>query len=201
MTDELAEELLLQIVVLEEVIAARWPRSILLRCAPAPGLARARRPRRGRHVHREAYRVARDWMAGEAAMTGAGQEALYLLHFDRPYKHARHYTGWTGSSESLTARLARHAAGTAPGSWRTLTRPGSPGELARTREGPRARERQLKRQGGASRHCPMCGVKPRPAAAGHQANASARRHPRPGRAALGPWRRTNGPAARMAVAS
>ena len=21
---------------------------------------------------------------------------VYLLHFDRPYQHARHYTGWTG---------------------------------------------------------------------------------------------------------
>ena len=21
---------------------------------------------------------------------------VYLLHFDQPYQHARHYTGWTG---------------------------------------------------------------------------------------------------------
>jgi site-specific DNA-cytosine methylase len=30
---------------------------------------------------------------------------VYLLHFDRPYKHARHYLGW---AESLDARLAVH---------------------------------------------------------------------------------------------
>ncbi len=40
-------------------------------------------------------------------MTGV----VYLLHFDQPYKHARHYTGWTESSGSLKARLARHARG------------------------------------------------------------------------------------------
>jgi ribosomal protein L34E len=33
--------------------------------------------------------------------------------------------------------------------------------LARTWPGGRARERQIKRQGGASRCCPMCGVTPR----------------------------------------
>ena len=33
---------------------------------------------------------------------------------------------------------------------------------ARPREpGSRARERQIKRQGGHARHCPLCGVKPR----------------------------------------
>ena len=33
---------------------------------------------------------------------------IYLLHFDQPYKHAKHYTGWT---EDLLDRLDRHAAG------------------------------------------------------------------------------------------
>ena len=45
MTDQLAEELLLQIVMLEEILAARWPRRILVR-------ARLRRDLRAsvRHV-------------------------------------------------------------------------------------------------------------------------------------------------------
>lgn len=34
-------------------------------------------------------------------------------------------------------------------------------ELARTWDGTRGRERQLKREGGASRRCPKCGVRPR----------------------------------------
>jgi hypothetical protein len=33
---------------------------------------------------------------------------IYLLHFDRPYRHARHYCGWTND---LPARLADHAIG------------------------------------------------------------------------------------------
>lgn len=33
----------------------------------------------------------------------------YLLHFDRPYKHARHYLGWT---VDLQKRLDEHLNGT-----------------------------------------------------------------------------------------
>ncbi len=33
---------------------------------------------------------------------------VYLLHLERPYQHAKHYTGWT---QDLAARLAEHAAG------------------------------------------------------------------------------------------
>ena len=30
---------------------------------------------------------------------GAGPLGIvYLLHFDRPYQHARHYTGWSSTS-------------------------------------------------------------------------------------------------------
>jgi hypothetical protein len=35
-------------------------------------------------------------------------------------------------------------------------------QLARTWPGTRARERQLKQQGGAARRCPLCGITPRP---------------------------------------
>jgi predicted GIY-YIG superfamily endonuclease len=82
---------------------------------------------------------------------------VYLLHFDRPYKHARHYTGWT---EDLPARLAAHRAGHGARLLAVITAAGIGFELARTWQGGKARERQIKRQGGASRHCPLCGVKP-----------------------------------------
>jgi predicted GIY-YIG superfamily endonuclease len=78
---------------------------------------------------------------------------VYLLHFDRPYVHAGHYTGWT---TDLPARLAEHAA-------RLLAVAASAGigwRLARTWTGTRAVERALKRQGGASRRCPLCGITP-----------------------------------------
>jgi predicted GIY-YIG superfamily endonuclease len=87
---------------------------------------------------------------------------VYLLHFDRPYKHARHYTGW---ATDLPARLATHESGRGARLLAVARGAGISWRLARTWPGGRARERQLKRQGGASRHCPMCGVRPRPAAA------------------------------------
>ncbi|QVI22916.1 hypothetical protein KHQ06_08110 [Nocardia tengchongensis] len=84
---------------------------------------------------------------------------VYLLHFDRPFQHARHYTGWT---TDLDARLADHRAGRGARLVEVLRDNGIGWELARTWKGTRGRERQLKREGGASRRCPKCGVKPRP---------------------------------------
>ncbi len=135
--------------------------------------------------------------------TTTGQPGtIYLLHFDHPYKHARHYTGWTGSSESLTARLARHAAGDGARLLAVAHAAGITWQLARTWEGPRARERQLKRQGGASRHCPMCGVKPRPAAAAIRPDDGGAEYTRAlAGLAADMWRRVNESlSARMATA-
>lgn len=83
---------------------------------------------------------------------------VYLLHFDAPYKHARHYLGWT---DDLPARLAAHQAGQGARLLAVVKAAGIGWQLARIWPGTRARERQLKRQGGASRCCPMCGVRPR----------------------------------------
>jgi predicted GIY-YIG superfamily endonuclease len=84
----------------------------------------------------------------------AGQVGvIYLLHFDRPYKHARHYTGWT---DDLDARLARHARGDGARLLAVAYAAGIRWELARTWPGPRALERRIKRRGSAARHCPLC---------------------------------------------
>lgn len=83
---------------------------------------------------------------------------VYLLHFDQPYGHARHYLGWT---LDLDARLAEHAAGRGARLLAVAQAAGVTWQLARTWQGGRARERQLKNQGGASRRCPLCGVRPR----------------------------------------
>ncbi|MFD0000168.1 hypothetical protein [Nocardia sp. NPDC127526] len=83
---------------------------------------------------------------------------VYLLHFDRPFRHARHYTGWT---TDLDARLTEHRAGRGARLLEVLRDNGIGWELARTWHGTRSRERQLKREGGAARRCPKCGVKPR----------------------------------------
>jgi predicted GIY-YIG superfamily endonuclease len=79
---------------------------------------------------------------------------VYLLHFEQRYEHAGHYTGW---AEDLDRRLAEHLGGRAARLIEVITQAGIGFRLARTWPGvTRARERQLKRQGGASRYCPIC---------------------------------------------
>jgi hypothetical protein len=47
--------------------------------------------------------------AAQAATERGGPiGTVYLIHLDRPYRHARHYTGWT---PDLDTRLTRHAKG------------------------------------------------------------------------------------------
>jgi predicted GIY-YIG superfamily endonuclease len=84
---------------------------------------------------------------------------VYLLHFDTPLKHARHYTGW---SANLSLRLAEHASGHGARLTEVVAGLGIGWSLARTWPNvTRAYERKLKNQGGASRRCPLCGIKPR----------------------------------------
>jgi predicted GIY-YIG superfamily endonuclease len=84
---------------------------------------------------------------------------VYLLHFDRPYKHARHYLGW---ASNLEARLDHHRAGTGARLLAVLKAEGIGWRVARTwSPADRHRERQIKTQGGLSRSCPDCGVRPR----------------------------------------
>ncbi|HTP19013.1 MAG TPA: hypothetical protein VMJ65_05375 [Solirubrobacteraceae bacterium] len=78
---------------------------------------------------------------------------VYLVHFTQPYRHARHHTGWTADLES---RLAEHQAGRGARLLQVITQAGIGWTLARTWQGTRDRERQLKRHGGASRRCPIC---------------------------------------------
>lgn len=97
---------------------------------------------------------------------------VYLLHFDRPYVPydgapplacARHYTGFVaGGPASLKRRLAQHGTGSGARIMLAVSAAGITWELARTWPGDRARERQLKVQGGAARRCPLCGVVPQP---------------------------------------
>ena len=95
----------------------------------------------------------------------AATGTVYLLHFDRPYVHAAHYTGWT---TDLPARLAEHAAGRGARLLAVVTSAGIGWTLARTWAGTRSAERALKRQGGASRRCPLCGIHPRERGGGAQ---------------------------------
>jgi predicted GIY-YIG superfamily endonuclease len=95
-------------------------------------------------------------------VTGVGRPLIgtvYLLHFNAPFGHAKHYTGW---SADLSLRLAEHAAGRGARLTEVVAAAGITWTLARTWPNKtRSDERRIKNQGGASRRCPLCGTKPR----------------------------------------
>jgi len=80
-------------------------------------------------------------------------EMVYLLHFDRPYRHARHYLGYAAD---LDARLKRHKAGNGARLLQVVMDTGISWVLARTWPGGRDVERKLKRQKNSPRLCPIC---------------------------------------------
>jgi hypothetical protein len=90
----------------------------------------------------------------------SGTWQVYLLHFDQPIGDLSKPTGYaqhyTGTARDLAARLAEHRADPDPKIMQEVRRKGIGWQLARTWEGGHERERQIKRQGGARRHCPVC---------------------------------------------
>lgn len=96
-----------------------------------------------------------DANTGQRHATGV----VYLIHFERPYRHARHYLGWAAQ---LDARIAHHRAGTGARLLAVVNAAGIGWSVVRVWDpASRTRERQIKRQGGLSRCCPACGVHPR----------------------------------------
>lgn len=79
----------------------------------------------------------------------------YLLHFNSPFGHARHYLGFA-SPGRLEQRLAEHAAGRGAKLTGYVKAAGITWTLARVWEdGTRTDERRMK-QSGHSRRCPLC---------------------------------------------
>lgn len=81
-------------------------------------------------------------------------QGVYLLHFDRPYEHARHYIGW---STDIEQRLVHHRQGRGARLLEVITGVGIGFSIARVWPGQtRTFERRLKRRGSAVRLCPTC---------------------------------------------
>ena len=87
---------------------------------------------------------------------------VYLLHFDQPFGHARHYVGSCADGR-LDERLAEHAAGRGANLLAHAVAAGVSFRLARTWNGGRKAERAIKGagrhgspNGGHSRRCPIC---------------------------------------------
>ena len=83
------------------------------------------------------------------------QSAVYLLHFARPYKHARHYLGYTSD---LNKRLKRHARGDGSPLIKAVIQARIQITLVRVWYGVDGNyEQHLKKTKNASRFCPYCG--------------------------------------------
>lgn len=81
---------------------------------------------------------------------------VYLLHFERPFGHAKHYMGWTNSAESLPERLAQHQKGQGARLMQVIREAGIGFMLARCWRGGRSLERRMKDRRYAPRICPVC---------------------------------------------
>jgi hypothetical protein len=89
---------------------------------------------------------------------GPQRGTTYLIHIDPPYKHAKHYKGWT--DRPVGRRFADHLAGRGALLTRMAVQAGSRLTLARVwPDTTKDREDSIKRHGGG-RMCPECGVKP-----------------------------------------
>ncbi len=80
--------------------------------------------------------------------------AVYLLHFERAYRHARHYLGY---AQNLEERLQRHRAGNGARLIQVIRAAGIDFVVARVwSDGDRHLERRLKRWHKTRSLCPMC---------------------------------------------
>ena len=78
---------------------------------------------------------------------------VYLIHFNTPYKHARHYLGYT---RDLDRRITDHLCGMGARLMEVITTAGIEWKVVRTWKGDRNRERQLKNRKEAPALCPIC---------------------------------------------
>lgn len=82
--------------------------------------------------------------------------AVYLIHFDPPYKHAKHYLGF---AEDVLPRVWAHQTGHGARLTQVAVDHGCNLVLARVWEdGDRKLERKLKRRKNAPKLCPICGA-------------------------------------------
>ena len=80
---------------------------------------------------------------------------IYIIHFDEPYFHARHYVGFCAQG-GLEARLARHRQGHGSRLMRAIELACIGWTVVLTATGDRRFERSIKRAKNTARFCPIC---------------------------------------------
>lgn len=79
---------------------------------------------------------------------------VYLIHFNTPFKHAKHYVGWT---TDLEARLADHRAGSGSALMAAVNDAGIGWSVVATwQKVDRFFERKMHRLHGVGKYCPAC---------------------------------------------
>lgn len=79
---------------------------------------------------------------------------VYLLHFAKPYKHARHYVGYT---DNLSRRLSEHKRGKSARLMEVIKQAGITFECVRTWNEDRVFERRIKTgYHDVPKLCPLC---------------------------------------------
>lgn len=78
---------------------------------------------------------------------------VYLIHFDRPYQHARHYLGWT---IYLDERMRHHERGSGARLMAAVSEAGIPWWIVRLWEADRCIEARFKRMRCNTLLCPVC---------------------------------------------
>lgn len=82
--------------------------------------------------------------------------SIYLIHFDRRYRHAGHYIGWT-KEKFPRKRIEKHRDGRGANLMRVLKEHGIGWRVARVwMRATRSDERRLKNWNGAAKLCPVC---------------------------------------------
>jgi predicted GIY-YIG superfamily endonuclease len=83
-------------------------------------------------------------------------QTVYLIHFLKSYKHARHYLGY---SENLDKRITDHLCGMGARLMEVITEAKIEWKVVRTWKGDRKLERRLRNRKEAPALCPICSGK------------------------------------------
>lgn len=78
---------------------------------------------------------------------------VYLIHFREPYKHARHYLGWTSQ---MGRRMRHHRTGSGSRLMAAVSAAGLEWKVVRTWWGDRAMERRMHVRANSRGWCPVC---------------------------------------------
>jgi hypothetical protein len=82
---------------------------------------------------------------------------VYLIHFAKPFHHAKHYVGFSTDADSLPRRIERHASGRGSKLMAAVARAGIGFHVVRTwPDATRDDERKLKNAKNTPRFCPVC---------------------------------------------